>query len=59
VEIEDRMPPDVIGRLRDRGHDVVLSGPWSLGRLSAVAREGDVLKAAANARGAQGYAAGR
>jgi gamma-glutamyltranspeptidase/glutathione hydrolase len=30
--------------------------PWSLGRVSAVAREGDQLKAAANARAMQGYA---
>jgi gamma-glutamyltranspeptidase/glutathione hydrolase len=57
--IEDRVDPEVIAELRRRGHDIVLPGPWSLGRLSAVGREGDVLKAAANARGAQGYAAGR
>jgi len=37
----------------------VLSEPWSLGRISAVARDGDVLRAGANARGAQGYAVGR
>jgi gamma-glutamyltranspeptidase/glutathione hydrolase len=34
-------------------------GSWTLGRLSAVARDGDFLKAAANPRGVQGYAAGR
>jgi gamma-glutamyltranspeptidase / glutathione hydrolase len=34
--------------------------PWSLGRLSAVAREADgTLRAAANPRGMQGYAVGR
>jgi gamma-glutamyltranspeptidase/glutathione hydrolase len=38
---------------------VETQGPWSLGRLSAVARDGDLLKAAANPRGAQGYAVGR
>ena len=44
----------------ERGHDVELPGPWSLGRVSAAGREPDgVLKAAANPRGAQGYAAGR
>jgi gamma-glutamyltranspeptidase / glutathione hydrolase len=59
LHIEDRADPDVIAELRRRGHQVVLPGPWSLGRLSAVAREGNVLRAAANARGAQGYAAGR
>jgi len=41
---------------------VVTTAPgWSLGRLSAVARDPEtgVLQAAANPRGAQGYAAGR
>ena len=33
--------------------------PWSLGRVSAVARRGGILYAAANPRGMQGYAAGR
>jgi gamma-glutamyltranspeptidase / glutathione hydrolase len=59
LHVEDRMDPAVLDELRRRGHRVVLPGPWSLGRLCAVARDGDVLRAAANARGAQGYAAGR
>jgi gamma-glutamyltranspeptidase/glutathione hydrolase len=33
--------------------------PWSLGRISAVARSGGMLYAAANPRGMQGYAVGR
>ena len=33
--------------------------PWSLGRVSAVARDGGVLLAGANPRGMQGYAVGR
>jgi gamma-glutamyltranspeptidase / glutathione hydrolase len=57
--VEDRLPAEVLTELRERGHRLTLSGPWTLGRLSAVAREGRVLKAAANPRGAQGYAAGR
>ena len=57
--VEDRLPPQVLAELRERGHGLTLSGPWTLGRLSAVAREGRVLKAAANPRGAQGYAIGR
>ena len=49
-----------LAELRRRGHEVVVSGPWSLGRLSAISREPDgVLRAAANPRGMQGYAAGR
>src|SRR5918999_226258 len=62
--IEDRVGPTVIEALRRRGHDVQVQGPWTLGRLSAVARDADFpaagfLRAAANPRGAQGYAAGR
>ena len=61
---EDRIDPSVVAELRGRGHEVQLRGPWTLGRISAVARDagfpGDgFLRAAANPRGAQGYAAGR
>jgi gamma-glutamyltranspeptidase/glutathione hydrolase len=59
--IEERVGGAVIDELRERGHDVTVSGPWSQGRLSVVTRDPDsgVLQAAANPRGAQGYAAGR
>ncbi len=59
---EDRLGADVIEDLRRRGHDVEVVGPWVLGRLSAAARDGSgpgFLRAAANPRGAQGYAVGR
>jgi gamma-glutamyltranspeptidase / glutathione hydrolase len=56
---ESRVAPEVLRELRRRGHDVVVVEPWRLGRLSAVARSGGFLRAAANARGTQGYAAGR
>ena len=60
LHLESRFADQVIGELRDRGHDVTVTGPWSLGRVSAVGREPDgMLKAAANARGMQGYAVGR
>lgn len=61
VVVEDRLGDDVIEGLRQRGHLVTVSGGWSLGRLSTVTRDADtgVLGAAANSRGAQGYAAGR
>jgi gamma-glutamyltranspeptidase / glutathione hydrolase len=49
----------VIAELRRRGHEVTVRPPWSLGRLSAVARSGGFLYGAANAHGMQGYAAGR
>jgi gamma-glutamyltranspeptidase / glutathione hydrolase len=60
LTVEDRFGEDVIADLRRRGHDVEVSGPWTLGRVTAVAREEDgLLKAGANPRGMQGYAAGR
>ena len=57
--IEERIGSDVLEALRARGHAVTVSGDWTLGRLSAVAREGEQLRAAANPRGMQGYAVGR
>ncbi|MFI7451223.1 gamma-glutamyltransferase family protein [Nonomuraea sp. NPDC049714] len=59
LQVEDRLDPAVLAELRRRGHEVESQGSWTLGRLSAVARDGDFLKAAANPRGMQGYAAGR
>lgn len=58
--VESRVDGAAIEELERRGHNVVVSEPWSLGRLSAVSRDEDgVLRAAANPRGAQGYAVGR
>jgi gamma-glutamyltranspeptidase / glutathione hydrolase len=60
LTVESRFGDEVVDDLRRRGHDVTVSGPWSLGRVTAVAREPDgLLKAGANPRGMQGYAAGR
>jgi len=59
LDVESRVGDDVVGELRRRGHDVHVHPPWSLGRISAVARRGGLLYAAANARGMQGYAVGR
>jgi gamma-glutamyltranspeptidase / glutathione hydrolase len=59
LAIEARAGEEVIARLRSKGHRVDVRPPWSLGRLSAVARSGGFLYAAANPRGMQGYAAGR
>ena len=57
---ESRLDPAVLDELRDRGHRVTVSDPWSLGRLCAVRREpGGMLSAAANPRGMLGYAIGR
>jgi gamma-glutamyltranspeptidase/glutathione hydrolase len=59
IEVEGRFDPEVVADLRGRGHDVQVTGDWSLGRVSAAGREDGLLKAAANPRGMQGYAAGR
>ncbi|MER5998515.1 gamma-glutamyltransferase family protein [Nonomuraea angiospora] len=59
LHVEDRVDAGVPAELRRRGHEVEVQGSWTLGRLSAVARDGEFLKAAANPRGAQGYAVGR
>jgi gamma-glutamyltranspeptidase / glutathione hydrolase len=57
--VEDRVGAAVLEALRARGHAVVASGPWTLGRLSAVSLNVDGMRAAANPRGMQGYAVGR
>ena len=57
--LEARFQPRVVDELRSRGHDVTVAPEWSLGRVSAVARDGGLLKAGANPRGMQGYAIGR
>ncbi len=61
VVLEARVEPAVVDVLRQRGHDVEVADPWSQGRLSAVARDlgSGFLRAGANPRGMQGYAAGR
>ncbi|MFC8916152.1 gamma-glutamyltransferase family protein [Streptomyces sp. NPDC057116] len=61
LTVESRMDPAVVEELRRRGHDVTVGGPWTEGRLCAVARDPrtGILSAAANPRGMQGYAVGR
>ncbi|MGP4000257.1 gamma-glutamyltransferase family protein [Streptomyces sp. 8N706] len=61
VTVESRIGAEVIDGLRRRGHDVTVGGPWSEGRLCAVARDpgSGVLSGGADPRGMQGYAVGR
>jgi gamma-glutamyltranspeptidase / glutathione hydrolase len=59
LSVESRAGERVIAELRGRGHDVSESPAWSLGRISAVRRDRGFVYAGANARGMQGYAAGR
>jgi len=59
VVIEGRFPEATVAELRRRGHEVEVGDDWSEGRLTGAARDGRLLKAGANPRGMQGYAAGR
>ena len=59
LPMEDRFPKATVDELKRRGHRVELTGDWSISRLSAATRDGEFLKAAANPRFMQGYAAGR
>ncbi|MBM3567991.1 MAG: gamma-glutamyltransferase family protein [Alphaproteobacteria bacterium] len=63
LTVEDRFGEVAVSELRRRGHNVTVGDSWSEGRLCAAAiertPEGDILKAAANPRGAQNYALGR
>ena len=59
IVVENRVPKATIAELERRGHIVEIGADWSEGRLTAAARDGDLLRAAANPRGMQGYAAGR
>ena len=57
--IEGRFPEATVSGLRERGHEVEVGPDWSEGRMCAASQDDGLLKAAANARGMQGYAAGR
>ncbi len=57
--VEGRVPKKTIAELERRGHIIEVGPDWSEGRLTAASRDGRRRRAAANARGMQGYAAGR
>jgi gamma-glutamyltranspeptidase/glutathione hydrolase len=57
--VEGRVPNVTVKELERRGHIVEVEADWSEGRLTAASRDGRRRRAAANARGMQGYAAGR
>jgi gamma-glutamyltranspeptidase/glutathione hydrolase len=57
--VEGRMPEKTLAELRRRGHRIEVGEPWSEGRLTAAAQDGNRRQAAANPRGMQAYAAGR
>jgi gamma-glutamyltranspeptidase/glutathione hydrolase len=59
LALEGRFPQTTIEELCRRGHEVEIRDDWSLGRVTAAARDGELLKAAANPRLMQNYAIGR
>jgi gamma-glutamyltranspeptidase / glutathione hydrolase len=59
ISIEDRFGPEVLGELGKRGHKVIQSDGWSLGRLCAASWNGGLIKAAASPRFMEAYAIGR
>ncbi|HWJ43980.1 MAG TPA: gamma-glutamyltransferase, partial [Gaiellaceae bacterium] len=59
LSLEGRFAEEVVDGLRRRGHEVTVTPDSSLGRVTAVEREDGQLRAGANPRGMQGYAAGR
>jgi gamma-glutamyltranspeptidase/glutathione hydrolase len=59
LDLEGRFGRAVIDELRSRGHEVSVEPDWSLGRVTAVQKADGQLRAAANPRGMQSYAAGR
>jgi gamma-glutamyltranspeptidase / glutathione hydrolase len=59
LALEGRFPQATVAELRRRGHDLEVTDDWALGRVTAAARDGELLKAAANPRLMQNYAIGR
>jgi gamma-glutamyltranspeptidase/glutathione hydrolase len=56
--VEDRIPKGVRNQLMKRGHDVVVNGPWSHGRVLGIQIRDGVILGGASPRMETGYAAG-
>ena len=59
LKIEGRFPEITLDELERRGHRLYVEDDWALGRVSACAKESQLLLAGANPRFMQGYAMGR
>ncbi|MDA0675760.1 MAG: gamma-glutamyltransferase family protein [Proteobacteria bacterium] len=59
VAMEGRYPKAAIDDMKRRGHKVDVVDDWCESRVTAAAKDGPLLKAAANPRFMQGYAIGR
>ncbi len=59
LALEGRFSPTTVAELRRRGHRVEVFEDWSLGYVTAAAKDGPVLKAGASPRLMRSYAMGR
>jgi gamma-glutamyltranspeptidase/glutathione hydrolase len=59
LAVESRFDQAAIDGLKQRGHRVDVTGPWVIGRLSAVTQADGLIKAGANPRTEQAYAIAR
>jgi len=60
VMVEERIPPEVLAELEQRGHEVIVEDGWSYGRVMGIALDRDrgVIKGAASPRRQIAYAMG-
>ena len=56
--VEDRIPDSIREELLRRGHDLVVNGPWSHGRVLGIRIRDGRIEGAASPRMETGYAAG-
>ena len=59
LAVEGQFSEATITELEKRGHRVQVDEDWNIGRFTAAAKDGPILKTGANPRGMQGYAIGR
>jgi gamma-glutamyltranspeptidase/glutathione hydrolase len=59
LAVEARIAQATRDELTRRGHQLEVGDAWSIGRVTAAAKDSDCLKAAADPRHSQAYAAGR
>jgi gamma-glutamyltranspeptidase/glutathione hydrolase len=58
VVVEERIPEAVREELKRRGHDLVVNGPWTHGRVLGIRITGGLIEGAASPRLETGYAGG-
>ena len=60
ITVEAGVGMDVLNALRQKGHEITVADPWTVGRMTGAKRDADgLLRAAATPRLMQAYAVGR